>query len=152
MLLVYDITERATYTNVARWLNDLMTRTGNGLTYHPNNVAILVGNKSDLGHLRAVPTDEAKAFADAHSRSYACTGYPTSLPVAQNDLLFVETSARDASNVESLFQTILAGASYPFGAGKILLISLQTSISLFDERRGRNVCNNCGHYQVAMWL
>ena len=28
-----------------------------------NIVIMLVGNKSDLRHLRAVPTDEAKAFA-----------------------------------------------------------------------------------------
>jgi Ras-related protein Rab-11A len=28
-----------------------------------NIVIMLVGNKSDLKHLRAVPTDEAKAFA-----------------------------------------------------------------------------------------
>ena len=30
-----------------------------------NIVIMLVGNKSDLKHLRAVPTDEAKAFSGA---------------------------------------------------------------------------------------
>lgn len=53
---------------------------------------MLVGNKSDLRHLRAVPTEEAKAFA------------------AENQLSFIETSALDASNVESAFQQILTGA------------------------------------------
>lgn len=47
---------------------------------------MLVGNKSDLRHLRAVPTDDAKAFA------------------AENGLSFIETSALDASNVELAFQ------------------------------------------------
>jgi hypothetical protein len=31
-----------------------------------NIVIMLVGNKSDLRHLRAVPTEEAKAFAGLH--------------------------------------------------------------------------------------
>ncbi|KAJ6518582.1 hypothetical protein DFH09DRAFT_1331820 [Mycena vulgaris] len=50
---------------------------------------MLVGNKSDLKHLRAVPTDEAKGFA------------------TENGLSFIETSALDASTVEGAFQTIL---------------------------------------------
>ncbi|KAG8758547.1 hypothetical protein FRC12_009978 [Ceratobasidium sp. 428] len=50
---------------------------------------MLVGNKSDLKHLRAVPTEEAKAFS------------------AENGLFFIETSAMDASNVENAFQNIL---------------------------------------------
>jgi len=48
-----------------------------------------VGNKSDLRHLRAVPTEEAKQFA------------------SENNLSFIETSALDASNVELAFQNIL---------------------------------------------
>ena len=47
---------------------------------------MLVGNKSDLRHLRAVPIDDATAFA------------------AENGLSFIETSALDASNVELAFQ------------------------------------------------
>jgi Ras-related protein Rab-11A len=57
---------------------------------------MLVGNKSDLKHLRAVPTDEAKAFS------------------AENGLSFIETSALDGGNVEAAFQNILTGkSSYP---------------------------------------
>lgn len=52
---------------------------------------MLVGNKSDLRHLRAVSTEEAKQFAE------------------ENGLSFMETSAYDASNVEMAFQTILTG-------------------------------------------
>uniref|UniRef100_A0A8C9YAS3 RAB11a, member RAS oncogene family n=1 Tax=Sander lucioperca TaxID=283035 RepID=A0A8C9YAS3_SANLU len=52
---------------------------------------MLVGNKSDLRHLRAVPTDEARAFAE------------------KNGLSFLETSALDSTNVETAFQTILTG-------------------------------------------
>ena len=52
---------------------------------------MLVGNKSDLRHLRAVPTDEAKAFAE------------------KNNLSFIETSALDSTNVETAFHNILTG-------------------------------------------
>ena len=34
--------------------------------------------------------------------------------IAENGLSFIETSALDASNVESAFQTILTGKLYPF--------------------------------------
>ncbi|CAB0034870.1 unnamed protein product [Trichogramma brassicae] len=54
-----------------------------------NIVIMLVGNKSDLRHLRAVPTDEAKTFAE------------------KNGLSFIETSALDSTNVETAFQNIL---------------------------------------------
>jgi len=83
-LLVYDIAKHSTYVNVTRWLKELRDHAD------ANIIVMLVGNKSDLKHLRAVPTEEAKAFA------------------AENDLSFIETSALDASNVESAFQTILA--------------------------------------------
>ncbi|KAJ3353546.1 Ras- protein Rab-11A, partial [Allomyces javanicus] len=82
-LLVYDIAKHATYENVNRWLKELRDHADN------NIVIMLVGNKSDLRHLRAVPTDEAKQFA------------------ADNGLSFIETSALDSSNVELAFQRIL---------------------------------------------
>ncbi|KAJ1830519.1 Rab GTPase ypt31, partial [Coemansia sp. RSA 2708] len=82
-LLVYDIAKHPTYENVSRWLKELRDHADS------NIVIMLVGNKSDLRHLRAVPTDEAKQFA------------------AENGLFFIETSALDSSNVEQSFQQIL---------------------------------------------
>ncbi|KAF8553736.1 GTPase [Imleria badia] len=82
-LLVYDISKHGTYSNVTRWLKELRDHADS------NIVIMLVGNKSDLKHLRAVPTEEAKNFS------------------SENELSFIETSALDASNVESAFQSIL---------------------------------------------
>ncbi|RWA13663.1 hypothetical protein EKO27_g1469 [Xylaria grammica] len=82
-LLVYDISKHQTYENVTRWLKELRAHAD------ANIVIMLAGNKSDLRHLRAVPTDEAKSFA------------------SENHLSFIETSALDASNVELAFQNIL---------------------------------------------
>lgn len=83
-LLVYDIAKHLTYENVERWLKELRDHADD------NIVIMLVGNKSDLRHLRAVPTDEARAFAE------------------KNGLSFIETSALDSTNVEASFQHILS--------------------------------------------
>ena len=56
-LLVYDMTKHFTYENVERWLRELRDHADE------NIVMMLVGNKSDLKHLRAVPVDEAKSYA-----------------------------------------------------------------------------------------
>lgn len=54
---MYDISKHQTYENVQRWLKELRDHAD------ANIVIMLVGNKSDLRHLRAVPTEEAKQFA-----------------------------------------------------------------------------------------
>jgi len=82
-LLVYDISKSVSYDNVERWLNELRDHADS------NIVIMLVGNKSDLRHLRAVQTDQAAAFAEKHGLS------------------FIETSALDSTNVELAFQRIL---------------------------------------------
>jgi len=61
-LLVYDISKHQTYDNVTRWLKELRDHADS------NIVIMLVGNKSDLRHLRAVPTEEAKQFASKSSQ------------------------------------------------------------------------------------
>jgi Ras-related protein Rab-11A len=68
-LLVYDISKHQTYENVTRWLKELRDHADS------NIVIMLVGNKSDLRHLRAVPTEEAKQFASAYTP-------PAHVPVA----------------------------------------------------------------------
>lgn len=61
-LLVYDIAKHLTYENVERWLKELRDHAD------ANIVIMLVGNKCDLRHLRAVPTDEAKGYAGEGGR------------------------------------------------------------------------------------
>ena len=56
-LLVYDISQQKTFESVERWLKELRDHAD------ANIVIMLVGNKSDLKPLRAVPTEEAKEFA-----------------------------------------------------------------------------------------
>jgi Ras-related protein Rab-11A len=73
-LLVYDISKHQTYENVTRWLKELRDHADS------NIVIMLVGNKSDLRHLRAVPTEEAKQFASTHT-------FPSSCPITDFTML-----------------------------------------------------------------
>lgn len=82
-LLVYDVTRHVTFENVTRWLKELRDHTD------PNIVVMLLGNKSDLRHLVAVSTDEAKSLAEREA------------------LYFMETSALEATNVENAFTEAL---------------------------------------------
>lgn len=82
-LLVYDITDYSSFENVVTWLWELREYADHDI------IIVLVGNKSDLSHLRVVEEEEAQAFAE------------------KENLFFIETSALDATNVDGAFQTIL---------------------------------------------
>ncbi|MBA0558270.1 hypothetical protein Golax_012272 [Gossypium laxum] len=82
-MLVYDMTKRQSFDNMARWLEELRGHADQNL------VIMLVGNKCDLGSLRAVPTEDAQEFAQ------------------RENLFFMETSALESTNVETAFFTVL---------------------------------------------
>ncbi|CAN1345478.1 Ras-related protein RABA2a [Linum perenne] len=83
-LLVYDVTKPTTFENVSRWLKELRDHADS------NIVIMLIGNKTDLKHLRGVATEDAQSYAE------------------KEGLSFIETSALEALNVEKAFQTILS--------------------------------------------
>jgi len=78
-LLVYDITRRETFNHLTRWLEEARQNSNS------NMAIMLIGNKSDLEHRRAVSTKEGEQFAQEHG------------------LIFLETSAKTAANVEEAF-------------------------------------------------
>ncbi|RLN41829.1 hypothetical protein C2845_PM01G25880 [Panicum miliaceum] len=82
-LLVYDVTKAATFENVKRWLKELRDHAD------ANTAVMLIGNKTDLAHLRAVAQEGAAAFAE------------------REGLSFIETSALGATNVDTAFETVL---------------------------------------------
>ncbi|XP_072996118.1 ras-related protein Rab11C-like [Typha latifolia] len=83
-LLVYDITKKQNFDNILRWLRELRDHAD------ANIVIMMVGNKSDLHHLRSVSEDDAQVLAE------------------KEGLSFLETSALEAFNIEKAFQTILS--------------------------------------------
>nr|GMD29784.1 ras-related protein RABD2a [Ipomoea batatas]GMD38166.1 ras-related protein RABD2a [Ipomoea batatas] len=99
IIVVYDVTDLESFNNVKQWLSEIDR-------YASENVnKLLVGNKCDLAENRAVSYETAKAFADE-------IGIP-----------FMETSAKDATNVEQTFMAMSASiknrmASQPANAMK----------------------------------
>jgi GTPase SAR1 family protein len=75
---VYDITRRETFEHLTTWLEDCRKYS------NQNIVIMLIGNKSDLENKRAVSREEGEAFA------------------RQNNITFLETSAKTAENVEQV--------------------------------------------------
>ncbi|KAI3770426.1 hypothetical protein L6452_01559 [Arctium lappa] len=105
-LLVYDVTKPTTFENVSRWLKELRDHADS------NIVIMLIGNKTDLKHLRGVATEDAQNFAE------------------KEGLSFIETSALEAINVEKAFQTIL---------GEIYRIISKKSISVGNAAAGASI-------------
>ncbi|KPI96116.1 PREDICTED: ras-related protein Rab-21 [Papilio xuthus] len=70
-ILVYDITEADSFVKVKNWVKELRRMLGSDI------VLIIAGNKIDLEHEQAVPTEEAESF----SKSVGAQHYYTSAKV-----------------------------------------------------------------------
>ncbi|XP_070927721.1 ras-related protein Rab-5B isoform X2 [Macaca nemestrina] len=81
-IVVYDITNQETFARAKTWVKELQRQAS------PSIVIALAGNKADLANKRMVEYEEAQAYAD------------------DNSLLFMETSAKTAMNVNDLFLAI----------------------------------------------
>eukprot|EP00996_Jenningsia_fusiforme_P002929 NODE_3738_length_925_cov_34.829909_g3437_i0.p1 GENE.NODE_3738_length_925_cov_34.829909_g3437_i0~~NODE_3738_length_925_cov_34.829909_g3437_i0.p1 ORF type:complete len:235 (-),score=57.98 NODE_3738_length_925_cov_34.829909_g3437_i0:221-847(-) len=78
-LLVYDITRRETFDHLQSWLEDARNNSNTNMTI------MLIGNKSDWESKRQVSTEEGQNYANEHG------------------LVFLETSAKTAHNVDEAF-------------------------------------------------
>ena len=81
-LLVYDITNANSFDSLPSWLKDSLDATNHNIGL------VLVGNKADLEAERQVDKETAKNFAK------------------DNNLLFLETSAKNGQNIEKIFQIL----------------------------------------------
>jgi len=79
IIVVYDVTDKDSFNNVKQWLHEIDRYAS------PNVNKLLVGNKSDLASKKTVSTEDAQEFAD------------------ELGLEFLETSAKNANNVEAAF-------------------------------------------------
>ena len=84
--LVYDITRPLTFENIRKWRDELVQVTGEG------PVMMLVGNKSDLEHIRGVSSEEGRKFAEEYG------------------MLFVETSSLTGANTQDAFSSLVHAA------------------------------------------
>lgn len=80
---ILDITRQSSFQNVEHWLKELRDHSDEKISL------MLVGNKVDLADTsRAVSTEEATEYA------------------TDSEMMFFETSALDATNVDSAFKTV----------------------------------------------
>ena len=77
------INRRETFNHLASWLEDARQHANSNMTI------MLIGNKCDLAHRRAVSTEEGEQFAKEHG------------------LIFMEASAKTAQNVEEVTSPII---------------------------------------------
>lgn len=81
ILVVYDMTERASFERAIRWLTELPS------TMPADTVLILVANKSDLAESREVTEEEGREAAEQHK----CARY-------------AETSAKSSDGIQEVFE------------------------------------------------
>jgi len=84
IIVVYDVTDQESFNNVKQWMNEIDRYANEKVN------KMLVGNKCDLTSKKVVNTDDAKSYAET-------LGIP-----------FLETSAKDSTNVEQAFITMAA--------------------------------------------
>lgn len=82
IIVVYDVTDNESFSNVKQWLQEIDRYASEGVN------KLLVGNKSDLTSKKVVEYSVAKEFAD------------------QLSIPLLETSAKNATNVEQSFMTM----------------------------------------------
>ncbi|XP_010181836.1 PREDICTED: ras-related protein Rab-5C isoform X2 [Mesitornis unicolor] len=108
-IVVYDITNTDTFVRAKNWVKELQRQAS------PNIVIALAGNKADLATKRAVDFQDAQTYAD------------------DNSLLFMETSAKTAMNVNEIFMAIAKKLpknepqNAPGGSGRNRVVDLQES-------------------------
>jgi len=81
-IIVYDITNRSSFMNTAKWIDDVRSERGNDV------IMMLVGNKTDLADKRQVSIEEGEAKAKEY------------------DIMFIETSAKAGFNIKALFRKV----------------------------------------------
>lgn len=82
LILVYDVCSQNTFDALPQWLTDIESFANEKV------LSYLVGNKIDRGDAREIPTHIGQQFADRY------------------EMKFIETSAKEADNVDKLFLDI----------------------------------------------
>ncbi|CAD8063141.1 unnamed protein product [Paramecium primaurelia] len=82
-VLVYDITNKQSFDAVERWIQEVRENADKDI------VIMIIGNKSDLKHLRAIRQESGQDLAQMYK------------------VAFMEASAQDGSNVDQAFTQII---------------------------------------------
>jgi Ras-related protein Rab-1A len=80
--MVYDVTSEESFEHVEEWLSEVNRHASE------STIKVIVGNKADLIDKKVVSTEKAQRFAE------------------NLNISFLETSAKNATNVETAFLTV----------------------------------------------
>lgn len=83
-MLVYDITNSISFNSVRKWLKEIRDNADRQVCI------MLIGNKRDLDNLRSITTEESRNLAQSEN------------------LLFLETSALSAENIQEAFTVLIS--------------------------------------------
>jgi Ras-related protein Rab-6A len=81
-VVVYDITNRASFLNTSKWIEDVRNERGNDV------IIVLVGNKTDLSEKRQVSVEEGEDKS------------------TKEGIMFIESSAKAGFNIKALFRKL----------------------------------------------
>ena len=82
VLLVYDVTDKESFSNITKWVNSIYEHADS------NVVKYLIGNKCDMNDERVVSFEEGKKIAEA------------------NQMKFLETSAKENINIKECIESV----------------------------------------------
>lgn len=114
---MYDATDSNSFTNVNTWMKSIKEK-GNA-----NIEVILVGNKIDLKESRKVHSESAEKLASTYK------------------IPFIETSAKDGTNVEKAFQAITEKILRNEDLRKQCSVSSSVKISISKDQP-KGVCSS----------
>ncbi|KAL6440107.1 hypothetical protein ACFW04_003016 [Cataglyphis niger] len=128
IIVVYDCTDQETFNNVKQWLEEIDR-------YACDNVnKLLVGNKCDLHTKKVVDYTTAKEYAD------------------QLGIPFLETSAKNAMNVEQAFMTMAAEIKLRVVTYLIQIVSLYCEKGYCDGYTINNGTRNCKYSNCNYYI
>ncbi|KAI9476990.1 ras GTPase [Coemansia sp. RSA 990] len=119
IIVVYDVTDSETFSNVKQWLQEIDRYASEGVN------KLLVGNKSDLEDKRAVDFTEAQEFAK------------------DLNISFLETSAKDSTNVENAFLTMAKQIKDRMGASNVQQPQQQKQVKLSQMQDVQKANSGC---------
>jgi Ras-related protein Rab-2A len=122
VLLIYDITREESFLSLKKWLSDI-----NDMTKNP--YIVLVGNKSDLNHLRAITEEQGRDFASEHN------------------MKFFETSAIKGTNIDEIFISTCKDILHSMDLGLINAATMDGGIKKI-KNDNVNTVNDSEYYKT----
>lgn len=119
IIIVYDVTDQDSFNNVKQWLQEIDRYAVEGVN------RLLVGNKSDMVDKKVVEYSVAKEFADS-----------LNIP-------FLETSAKDSTNVEQAFLTMSRQIKERMGNNTFASSNAKSSVKVGQGTNVSQSSSNC---------